>query len=181
MSGQQIDLNPISRITVNAIGRPGQRTFYLQGRKGAQLVTLICEKETARALAEALQHLLEELQTKFPQGARYLKHLSSMDLEEPIAPEFRVGQMGLEYDEARDHIIIVCREMLAEDIDDSESSTVRFHCTRAQVDALAVHTMEVVSKGRPICQLCGKPMDEHGNVLGFCPRRNGHADELVFA
>jgi uncharacterized repeat protein (TIGR03847 family) len=181
MSGQQIDLNPVSRITVNAIGRPGQRTFYLQGRRGAQLVTLICEKETARALAEALQHLLDDLKSKFPQGARYMKQMSNMELEEPIAPEFRVGPMSLEYDEGRDRIIVVCREMLAEDVDESEASVVRFHCTRAQVDALAEHTLEVVSKGRPVCQLCGKPMDADGNVQGFCPRRNGHADELVFA
>lgn len=181
MSGQQIDLNPVSRITVNAIGQPGQRTFYLQGRKGAQLVTLICEKETARALAEALVHLLEEIKTKYPQGSRYMKQVSNMDLEEPIAPEFRVGQMSLEYDESKDHVIVICREMLADDIDDAEAATVRFHCTRTQVDALAEHTLEVVSKGRPVCQLCGKPMDAEGNVLGFCPRRNGHADELVFA
>lgn len=181
MPGPQIDLNPVSRITVNAIGRPGQRTFYMQGRRGAQLVSLICEKETARALAEALQQLLEELKTKFSQGARYMKQLSNMDLEEPIAPEFRVGQVSLEYDEAHDRIIIVCREMLAEDIDDEQASTVRFHCSRAQIDALAEHTLQVVAKGRPVCQLCGKPMDEDGNVQGFCPRRNGHADELVFA
>ena len=181
MSGQQIDLNPVSRITINAIGQPGQRTFYMQGRSGAQLISLICEKETARALADALQQMLEELKTRFPQGARYMKQLANMDLEEPIAPEFRIGQVSLGYDEDHDQVVVVCHEMLAADIDESESSVVRFHCTRAQADALTVHTLEVVSKGRPVCQLCGKPMDADGNVLGFCPRRNGHADELVFA
>jgi uncharacterized repeat protein (TIGR03847 family) len=104
-----------------------------------------------------------------------------MSLDEPIAPEFRVGQLGLGYDESRDLVVIFARELIAEDIDPNEASTVRLFCSRAQVDALSKHTLEVVSKGRPICALCGKPMDPDGNVIGFCPRRNGHADELVFA
>jgi uncharacterized repeat protein (TIGR03847 family) len=181
MPGQQIELNPVARITINAIGQPGQRTFYVQGRRGAQVVSLICEKETARALAEALLQLLEELKDKYPDGAKYMKQVTNMDLEEPISPEFRIGQMSLGYEEGRDLVVVVCRELLADDIDESEASVVRFYCTRAQIDALAQHTMEVVSKGRPICQLCGKPMDPDGNVQGFCPRRNGHADEMVFA
>ncbi len=181
MPGQQVELNPVSRITINAIGQPGQRTFYIQGRRGPQIVTLICEKETARALAEALLQFLDELKEKFPAGAKYMKNVANMDLDEPIAPDFRVGGMRLGYDENRDLIVIVCSELLAEDIDESEGSVVRFFCSRAQIDALANHTMEVVVRGRPMCQLCGKPMDADGNVQGFCPRRNGHADELVFA
>lgn len=181
MPGQQIELNPVSRITINAMGQPGQRTFFIQGRRKSQLVTLICEKQTAQALATALAQLLEELKDKYPAGARYMKSVSNMDLEEPIAPEFRVGQMRLGYFEDRDLVVIVCREMLAEDVDDEEGSTVRFFCTRQQIDMLVNHTNEVVARGRPICQLCGKPMDEHGEVEGFCPRRNGHADEMVFA
>ncbi len=72
MPGQQVELNPVSRITINAIGQPGQRTFYIQGRRGAQIVTLICEKETARALAEALLQFLVELKVIFPAGAKYM-------------------------------------------------------------------------------------------------------------
>jgi uncharacterized repeat protein (TIGR03847 family) len=181
MPRQEIDLNPVSRITINAIGEPGQRTFYVQARRGAQLTTLICEKETARALAEYLLQYLEDLKGRFPAGASYMKSLANMDLEEPVAPEFRVGRINLEFDSARDMIAIVCHELLADDIDAEEGSIVRFYCTRAQVDALAVHTIEIVSKGRPVCALCGKPMDADGNVLGFCPRRNGHSDEMVFA
>ncbi len=181
MPRQQIDLNPVSRITINAIGQPGQRTFYIQGRRGTQLVTLICEKETARRLAEALITFLDELKERFPQGAKYAKSIMNMELEEPISPEFRVGQMHIGHEETRDLVVIVCHELLAEDIDENEASIVRFYCSRTQIDALARHTLEVVSKGRPICQLCGKPMHPDGSVDGFCPRRNGHADELVFA
>jgi hypothetical protein len=77
--------------------------------------------------------------------------------------------------------VIVVSELVPEDVEPEDASTARFFCSRAQVDALSKHGVEVVSKGRPICALCGKPMDAEGNVQGFCPRRNGHADEIVFA
>jgi uncharacterized repeat protein (TIGR03847 family) len=181
MPGQQLDLNPVTRITINAVGQPGQRTFYIQGRRGSQKATLICEKETARALAETLLQVLDDLRQRLPDGSRYQRLSIDMELEPPVSADFRVGQMSLNYDEGRDLIIITCRELLAEDVDEEQASVVRFFCSRAQIDALANHTVEVVSKGRPVCALCGKPMDAEGNVEGFCPRRNGHSDEMVFA
>ncbi len=45
MPYQVFDLNPVDRITTDAVGEPGRRVFYLQGRKGLEVVTLICEKE----------------------------------------------------------------------------------------------------------------------------------------
>ncbi len=42
MPYQVYDLNPVDRITTNAVGDPGNRTFYIQARKGQRLVTVIC-------------------------------------------------------------------------------------------------------------------------------------------
>ncbi len=181
MSNRLIELNPITRITANAIGEPGSRTFYLQGRKGSNLITLVAEKEQISALCLALQQLLDDLRTKHPKGANFMRLTMDMDLEQPFTPEFRVGRLGLGYDEDSDLIVIVASELLAEDVQQDEAATVRFFCSRAQIDAFSRHGMDIVSKGRPICALCGKPMDSDGNVIGFCPRRNGHADEIVFA
>ena len=176
-----IDLNPVSRITANALGEPGNRTFYIQARKGATLVTLLCEKEQVRALGVALEQTLDELKQKHPKGANYMRQVMDMSLEEPVSPDFRVGTLGLGYDEPEDMIVLVAREMQPDESETEDALTVRFFCTRAQVDTFSKHAQEVVSKGRPICALCGKPMDFEGNVIGFCPRRNGHADEIVFA
>lgn len=145
------------------------------------MATLVCEKEQVAALCDALRRLLDELRTKQPSGANFMRLTMNMDLEEPFTPEFRIGRMGLGYDEDSDLVVIVVSELVPEDVDPEEASTARFFCSRAQVDALERHGMEVVSKGRPICALCGKPMDADGNIDGFCPRRNGHADEIVFA
>ena len=179
MPKRVIELNPVYRITADAIGEPGHRTFYIQARKGATLVTLLCEKEQVRALAEAAEQMLEELKAKYPKGAQYMQLQMDMSLEEPLTPEFRIGQMGLGYDEENDLIVVVARELLPEEVGDEEASVVRLFCSRAQMDALHTHAHEVVSRGRPICPLCGRPIEP--GAAHFCPRSNGHADELVVA
>jgi uncharacterized repeat protein (TIGR03847 family) len=181
MPNRSIELNPVSRITVNAIGEPGSRTFYMQARRGGTLVTLVCEKEQISALCLALQQWIDDLRVKHPKGANFMRLTMDMELEQPFTPEFRVGQMGLGYDEENDLIVLVMRELLPADVEQEEASTARFFCSRAQAEVLSRQGAEVVAKGRPICTLCGKPMDIDGNVQGFCPRRNGHADEIVFA
>jgi uncharacterized repeat protein (TIGR03847 family) len=179
MPKRVIELNPVYRITADAIGEPGNRTFYMQARKGASLVTLLCEKEQVRALSEAAQQMLEELKVKYPKGANYMQLQMDMSLEEPLTPDFRIGQMGLGYDEDNDLVVIVARELLPEDVDEEEASVVRLFCSRAQIDAMARHALEVVARGRPTCPLCGRPINS--NAPHFCPRSNGHADELVTA
>lgn len=57
MPSRLIELNPVSRITVGAIGEPGRRTFYLQARRGPMLLTLVCEKDQVSELCIALQAL----------------------------------------------------------------------------------------------------------------------------
>jgi len=58
----QIELNPVSHLTIGTIGNPGQRTFYLQGSRGNNSISLIIEKEQASVLAESLEKFLEELE-----------------------------------------------------------------------------------------------------------------------
>lgn len=179
MPKRVIELNPVYRITADAVGEPGSRTFYVQARKSATLVTLLVEKEQVRALAEAARQMLEELKAKYPNGANYMQIQMDMSLEEPLTPDFRVGQMGLGYDEDHDLIVIVARELAPEDVGEDEVSVARFFCSRAQIDALHQHALDVVARGRPVCPLCGRPIDKEG--AHFCPRSNGHADELVVA
>ncbi|HEY3290190.1 MAG TPA: DUF3090 domain-containing protein [Anaerolineae bacterium] len=179
MPKSTIELNPVTRITADAVGEPGHRTFYVQARKGATLLTLLCEKEQVRALGTAIQQMIDELKTKYPKGAGFMQLQMDMSLEEPITPEYRIGQMGLGYDEEHDLIVLVARELLAEDADEEDASVTKFFCSRAQMDALCRQAAEVVSRGRPVCPLCQKPLDK--DLEHFCPRSNGHADEIVFA
>ena len=179
MPKSEIELNPVSRITTEAVGEPGHRIFYVQARKSTTLVTLLCEKEQVRALSDAIQQMLDELKTKYPKGANFMQLQMDMGLEEPIEPEYRIGQMGLGYDEDHDLVMLVAREVAPEDANEDELSVARFFCSRAQMEALSRQAKEVVARGRPICPLCQKPLDK--DLAHFCPRSNGHADEVVFA
>jgi uncharacterized repeat protein (TIGR03847 family) len=170
MTPEMYDLNPVMHITADAIGPPGQRVFYLQAGQEDTLVTLVVEKEQVEALAISVEQMLEELENRHPQSASEMDLINQYDLvlREPIEPLFRVGQMGLGYDEEADMLIVVAQELT----DDSEEMSVaRFWASRAQMKALSEHSLEVVEGGRPRCPLCDSPIDPDGH---FCPRRNGH-------
>ena len=175
MPDQQLDLNPVTHITTGAIGPPGQRVFYLQARAGSELVTLIVEKVQVQSLGGGLEQFLVELARQFPDlaEASAAYDVSAMELEQPVDPVFRVGQIGLGYDQSSDRIVVVAREQLPEGSDPEQASVARLWCTRDQLRAMCQWGLDVASRGRPICGNCGEPMDPEGH---FCPKSNGHKD-----
>jgi uncharacterized repeat protein (TIGR03847 family) len=112
MASIEYDLNPVSRITTGAIGPAGQRVFYLQARHESTLVTLIVEKMQMTSLAAGLDQFLAEIAQQYPDlseaSGDYLE--PEMELEQPIDPAFRVGQLGLGYDRDTDRIVLVAHE-----------------------------------------------------------------------
>jgi uncharacterized repeat protein (TIGR03847 family) len=172
MPHEVFDLNPVDRITTDAIGEPGQRVFYLQARKGHRLVTVICEKEHVAALALAADHLLVSLADGDAEAVAEPDPIlgEGMELEHPLDPVFRAGQVNLGYDQAGGRLVVIAYELLPEE-DESTPSVARFWATPAQMRAFSIHSQEVVAAGRPVCAMCGEPIDPEGH---FCPRKNGH-------
>lgn len=166
---RNIELNPVTYITIGTQGPPGKRVFYLQGAKGADLITLIIEKQQAVMLASSLESLLEELADKFPGKDSGEPVWTDMRLREPIEPLFRVGNMGLGFNEEIVRVAIVAYELVEEGED---ANAVSFWVDRIQVQSLIKHARETAEAGRPICGNCGQPIDVDGH---FCPNRNGHA------
>jgi uncharacterized repeat protein (TIGR03847 family) len=176
------DLDPVTRLTADAVGSPGQRTFYLQAASGADQVTLLVEKEQVRRLAESLQSWLPELAADRPEDPEEARaaEAGELALSEPLEPDFRVGQLTLSYDPERDRVVVVAIELLAADDEQPEElppelvpepREVRLVVTRPQLRVLARHGSQVVARGRPLCPLCGNPLDASGHV---CPALNGH-------
>ena len=173
------ELDPVTRLTTDAVGEPGQRTFYLQAAdaRGDQ-VTLLVEKEQVRRLAENLETWLPELAAGRPEdpAEAAAAEAGELALAEPLEPDFRVGQLSLSYDPERDRVLVVATELQVEDEDDDpleapEPLEVRLLVTRAQLRVLARHGAQVVARGRPLCPLCGNPLDPTGHI---CPAQNGH-------
>jgi uncharacterized repeat protein (TIGR03847 family) len=172
MPYQTFDLRPVDRITTDAIGEPGERVFYLQARQGNLLVTVICEKEHVALLSQAVDQVL--LQRAGNDADAVIEpdpiiH-GGMDLEYPLDPAFRAGRVNLGLDQDSDYFVVIAYEVLDEE-DDTPPSVARFWATPAQMRAFSIHGHEIVAAGRPICSMCGQPIDPEGH---FCPRRNGH-------
>jgi uncharacterized repeat protein (TIGR03847 family) len=170
------ELDPVTRLTADAVGEPGQRTFYLQAASGADQVTLLVEKEQVRRLAENLQTWLPELAAGRPEDPveAAAAEAGELALAEPLEPDFRVGQLLLSYDAERDRVLVVATELQVEEeepLELPEPLEVRLYVTRAQLRVLARHGAQVVARGRPLCPLCGNPLDPTGHI---CPALNGH-------
>lgn len=162
------DLDPVSFITVGTEGVAGERTFYLQAAQGQLVVSLAIEKEHAYALATSLERLFEQLRRHNPRAARSWEPTeANMALLQPVEMDFRVARLGVGIDEASQRVILVADET----DDEQDGLRARFVASFAQMHALSRHALEVVGQGRPICPLCGEPVDSDGH---FCPRTNGH-------
>ena len=155
MPGKEIELNPVDFITIGTIGPRGQRIFHLQSGQGRQLVSLIIEKEQARALSEAIREMLEDLEKRNPDNTSLSTvNLSSVDMElrEPIEPVFRVAQMGLGYDEDHDLVVLVAQELVSttdlDELSEAEPGVVKLCCMRDQMALLCEQALEVVNSGR---------------------------------
>jgi uncharacterized repeat protein (TIGR03847 family) len=173
MPPQEIDLRPVTHITTDAIGQPGKRVFYIQAWQAERTITLIIEKLQIQSLAVGLDQYLVELDRQFPNlsesSASYDEE--KMHIHPPVDPLFRAGELGLRYEAEEDLIVLIARELIAEDQNPDQASVVRFWCTRSQLRAMCKWGMEVASQGRPICTQCGEPIDPGGH---FCPKKNGH-------
>jgi uncharacterized repeat protein (TIGR03847 family) len=177
MAGRIIEMHPVSRITIDAVGPPGQRVFLLQASQGGETVTLKLEKEQARVLAQGIDQVLDELSERFPREITKLEEplSSELVLRDPLEPAFIVGQIGLGYDESEDALVLVVQELTAAEEDAELAAIARFWATRGQMQALSHHVQEIVAQGRPICPLCNQPIDPDGH---FCPKSNGHERPL---
>jgi len=173
MSPLEIELDPVSHITTDAIGKPGERVFYLQARSADRVVTLLIEKAQVISMAAGVAEFLEELAGQYPDlveaSADYVEE--SMRILPPVDPVFRAGDLGMAYDAERDLVCLIAREILNNDMTEESAREVRFWCTRAQIKACVSWGQVVVNRGRPICPQCGEPMDPAGH---FCPKKNGH-------
>jgi uncharacterized repeat protein (TIGR03847 family) len=171
-----VDLGAVDRITADAVGEPGMRTFYLQARAGDELVTIVVEKEQVVLLAQSVLELLADipLETGADAGA-------ALELEDPVDPLFRAGRLSIGYDPDQDRFLLEVSEFEPEvedeDADDPRSTVegepemIRLWATREQMLALSRRGAEVAERGRPTCRFCGNPMDAEGHV---CPATNGH-------
>jgi len=172
----EISLNPCITFKADAIGKPGQRVFYLQGSSSDNLITLIIEKIQLQSLSIAIIKFLEDLHKQFPElivpSGKYSE--SNLKISPPVDPLFRVGEISMAFDLQLDIVCLTAKEIIMESnatASEDNLNLVNFWCTREQLKSFAYWGLDLVQRGRPICPLCQNPIDPNGH---FCPKKNGH-------
>ncbi len=182
-----MDLYRVERLTAGAVGEPGQRTFYLQARRGSDLVTVVVEKQQVELLSQSILEILTRAGKETGEGPGE----SEMELEEPLEPRWQAGRLAIGYDEDRDLMLLEIEELVEteeseegegtpqgegeeggrEEANVAETDRVRLWATREQMLALSRQGVVVAARGRPRCRFCGNPIDLEGHT---CPAMNGH-------
>jgi uncharacterized repeat protein (TIGR03847 family) len=148
--------NP-DKIMVGVRGEVGNRLFLFQVREGRRLAIIKCEKIQLAALAEWISQVLLELGRP--------DHLpEDFSLEPEYEMDFVAGEIAVSIDEEDQAIDITMSS-------DDEESSLNVRLTKELAGGLAIAIVRLVEAGRPLCPLCGGPLDPKGHD---CPRTNGH-------
>jgi uncharacterized repeat protein (TIGR03847 family) len=160
-------------FTADYVGTPGERSFYVQARDSSATHSYEIEKEQIRALAEKLREVLVLVDQEDTVLATEPARDPALELESPIEPDYRIGTIGLAYDESSDIVVVLLQPVDAEEpaeaIVESDVGD-RVLLRRDQVRAFILHAASILAEGRPTCQLCGLPIDPEGHR---CPASNG--------
>lgn len=171
-------------IGADAVGEPGQRRFRLYVQSTLDSAIMWMEKEQLRNLSQALDRFIAHLgegqilRTEARPGG--LPAAEKIPGDFPTRPtyDFQVGQMKLNYDEARNLILLsaIPLEIVMERNGEPqvlmrEEDAVSLLFTQEQAQQLSNAILSVVSSGRPVCPLCHTPLDGGPHA---CVKQNGH-------
>ena len=183
MPKTEIDVDPCDHITSDAIGQPGQRVFYIQALQADKTYTVIIEKTQLQSLAVGVEQFLAEVERQNPSleeaSADYVEE--HMRINPPVDPAFRVGEIGLGYDQVRDRVVLFVRELQAEEQDQTPNPTRtqtrnRGRCTASGARARSCASWRAGERRSPAAaDLCARSAANPWNQTGhFCPKKNGH-------
>lgn len=176
MSRRVYTFDTPDRFVAGTIGEPGDRTFFLQAKKGGEVVSVALEKTQVAVLAQQLDALLDILSDRGVEGVPTAADPALSDdapLGEPLVEAFRVGAMALAWDGEDDRVVIEAAaipedgESSAEDTDDDEADgpdLVRIRIDGPTARAFVERAVRVVAAGRPLCPKCGEPLDPQGHI-----------------
>jgi len=176
--------DPPDRFVSGTVGLPGNRTFFLQARKGRAVVSVALEKAQVAALAERLDQLLTIIAddaaagaTSGPPGREPGAATDDQPLDEPVVEVFRVGAMALSWDAAAERVVIEAQPqdesgdyVEADDRDDDGPDLMRVHIEPNEAREFVRRSQELMAAGRPPCPFCGQPLEPTGH---FCLALNG--------
>lgn len=172
--------DPPTRCVVGTVGGPGERTFFLQVQDEDRIISVILEKDQVRILAERIRDILDQVAP----DTLATSPIDEAPLAQPILAEFRIGILGLAWDDVDDRVVIEAGSRVVElsdaddlpefdpdDVDDDTNEMLDIRLTAEMARNFVERSLRVVKAGRPPCPFCGNLLDPLGHV---CPRANGY-------
>nr|WP_297430547.1 DUF3090 domain-containing protein [uncultured Actinotalea sp.] len=167
------------RVVVGTVGRPGERTFYLQARTGPRATSVVLEKEQSAVLADKIDEMLRALDADPASGVSVpattpAELIDDEPLDQPVEEEFRVGIMRLGWEPRTAQVVIEAfplpeppdddaADLPDEDAADEPSEVLVVKIPVGTARAFVQRTRQVVGSGRPACPFCGEPVDPDGH------------------
>lgn len=179
------------RFVCGTVGRPGERTFYIQAREDDQITTVRCDKEQVDVLVTHLERILDDLArlapglVDVPEAPDEPGDEEPLDL--PLEEEFEAGAIAISWDNGAHRLVVEIfansdDELMSQDPqlllaaspeDAPDSLEVRLSPRQSREFVARGH--QVISAGRPACPFCGQPISGESHI---CPRSNGYRRPL---
>lgn len=173
-----------ARCIIGAIGSYPDQSYFLQVSDAGKDVTVQLDFRQVRLIGKRINQLLDSVAAhmNIPVASKVKKASDQGPLHMPVDSEFLVGSIGLGWDMESLSLVIevldftslpVTAEMMMQDGEGPD--TLRISLTSAAARQFACRALEVYAAGRPLCPLCGEPLDEEGHI---CARLNGYRRDL---
>ena len=171
------EFEEVDAFTTGAVGRPGDRTFFLQARAERP-----ARRRQVREAAGRRDRRSTSQGAQRPPAARGQADGGCARAGTTRSRRsFVLGPIGLGYDRSADKVLRAARRgrrrstRTASDRR-ADDGHIRLYVTRGQAAAFCEHAEKVVAAGRPDCQWCGHPIDPDGHAmpedeLRTCPPR----------
>jgi uncharacterized repeat protein (TIGR03847 family) len=167
-TNERYEFDEVRLLSPFAVGVPGKRTFFLGLGEKTDWLRVWLEKEHLQALILGIEQLLfnaSQEQVDVPQEEEVPSVSDDIPSGLPSA-ELDIVQMALGYDQRKATI-----ELLAQRSGSQEENPLEVYCSvsLSQLKKLRSQAMSVCAAGRPLCPICGGPIDPTGHI---CPKQN---------
>jgi uncharacterized repeat protein (TIGR03847 family) len=162
------EYNEATLLSAFAVGAPGKRTFFLAVGEKNNWLRIWLEKEHLQALALGVEQLfftLSQQQIDVPEEAVSPSLPDDIPSGFPSA-ELDIIQATLSYDEEKAIIELIVERSGSQEKNLAQA-TCRVHLS--QLKKFGAQATRICAAGRPLCPICGGPVDPSGHV---CPKQN---------
>jgi len=168
MLNNSYDFEEPGLLSVIAVGVPGSRTFFLVIGEKEEWIRVWLEKEHLEAISIAIDQVFIRLPKEYRRLEEVQESRSSAgDLPTGLpSGEFELDQIGIGFDKEK-----IVFELVVHSLGPKNEEGIQVNCrvNPGKVKMFGEQASEVCAAGRPLCTLCGQPIDPTGHD---CPMKN---------